>query len=172
MPSAFSCPLLVPCAPTGLRRRLTKKVRPSRDMPLRNRAQNRAGFVYFVQEAELLRIKIGFTTSHPSTRLKALSNASSQHLYFLGFKVGDEKLEKQLHTKFKSLHCRNEWFHPGEELIAFIDALAYGSELERELRKFVLSPGQPRPTNIDTCATSSKPESACSNQTTQHLPPA
>lgn len=55
---------------------------------------NRAGFVYFVQEEDLKRIKIGFTASHLSKRLKTLANASSQKLVFLGFQLGDESLEK------------------------------------------------------------------------------
>lgn len=98
---------------------------------------NRAGFVYFIQEAELLRIKIGFTASHPSKRLKTLSCASSQELCFLGFKVGNEKLEKKLHSQFKHLHRRNEWFEPGEDLMSYIGALDYRDEFERELSKFV-----------------------------------
>lgn len=106
---------------------------------------NRAGFVYFVQEAELKRIKIGFTASHPSKRLKTLANASSQRLVFLGFQLGDESLEKKLHSKFHSLHCRNEWFHAGPDLLAYIDRLSYGSEFEKALQKFTLAPGQTRP---------------------------
>lgn len=111
--------------------------------------QNRAGFVYFAQEAELRRIKIGFTTSHPSSRLKTLATASSQELFFLGFQVGDEKLERRLHEKFSFLHCRNEWFHPGDELLAYIERLSYSSEFERALRQYVLAPGEPRPRNAD-----------------------
>jgi hypothetical protein len=107
--------------------------------------QNRAGYVYFVQEAELQRIKIGFSTSHPLSRLKTLANASSQTLAFLGFKLGDEALEKKLHGKFAALHRRNEWFDPGPELLAYIAALSYGNEFERALQQFVLGPGQVRP---------------------------
>lgn len=106
---------------------------------------NRAGYVYFVQEAELRRIKIGFTISHPLVRLRALANASSQELFFLGFQVGDEALEKRLHAKFKALHCRNEWFHAGTDLLAHIEQLSYGTDLEQALREFVLAPGQHRP---------------------------
>ena len=111
---------------------------------------NRAGFVYFVQEAELKRIKIGFTASHPAKRLKTLANASSQRLVFLGFQVGDEVLEKKLHRKFVSLHCRNEWFHAGADLLAYIDRLSYGSEFEKALQKFTLAPGQKRPQKNDS----------------------
>ena len=106
---------------------------------------NRAGYVYFVQEAELLRIKIGFTTSHPLQRLKTLANASSQALIFLGFQIGDELLEKKLHAKFNAIHCRNEWFHAAPDLLAYIEKLSYGTEFEKELRKFTLAPGQLRP---------------------------
>ena len=109
---------------------------------------NRVGYVYFVQEAELKRIKIGFTASHPLNRLKTLSNASSQKLVFLGFQIGDEKLEKKLHGKFNSLHCRNEWFHAGPDLLAYIDRLSYGSEFEKALQQFTLAPGQIRPQKI------------------------
>lgn len=106
--------------------------------------QNRVGFIYFVQEAELTRIKIGFTTSHPLSRLKTLSNAASQELVFLGFQLGDELLEKKLHLKFGFLHRRNEWFEPGAELLAYIVNLTYGNELELGLKQYVLAPGQSR----------------------------
>ncbi|WP_159876095.1 GIY-YIG nuclease family protein [Aquitalea denitrificans] len=109
---------------------------------------NRAGYVYFVQEAELRRIKIGFTTGHPVQRLKTLANASSQELVFLGFQIGDEALEKKLHAKFEALHCRNEWFHAGPDLLTHIEQLSYGSEFEQALRQFVLAPGQRRPQSI------------------------
>lgn len=106
---------------------------------------NRVGFVYFIQETELSRIKIGFTTSHPLSRLKTLSNASSQELVFLGFQLGDESLEKKLHRKFASLHRKNEWFEPGAELLTYIDNLTYGSEFELGLKQYVLVSGQLRP---------------------------
>jgi hypothetical protein len=107
---------------------------------------NRAGFVYFVQECELLRIKIGFTTSHPASRLKSLSNATSQEIRFIGFEVGDERREKALHRRFAHLHRRNEWFEPGEELMSYVENLSYGSEYEKALEHFILAPGQLRPT--------------------------
>lgn len=81
----------------------------------------------------------------PLSRLKTLANASSQELVFLGFQLGDEVLEKKLHGKFKSLHCRNEWFHAGSDLLAYIDRLSYGSEFEKALRQFTLALGQVRP---------------------------
>ena len=102
---------------------------------------NRAGFVYFIQESELRRIKIGFTTSHPSSRKRELETATSQELFFIGFQLGDEKTEKALHKRFKHLHRRKEWFEPGEDLLGYIQGLSYGSEFEKELRKFIPAPG-------------------------------
>src|SRR5665647_2964244 len=49
-------------------------------VPMSYDYERRPGFVYFVQETELRRIKIGFTSSHPVKRLSTLSNASSQVL--------------------------------------------------------------------------------------------
>lgn len=105
---------------------------------------NRAGFVYFIQETELRRIKIGFTTSHPSTRLRALENATSQELAFIGFQLGDEKTEATLHQRFKHLHRRKEWFEPGEDLLSYIQGLSYGSDFEKELRRYIPAPGDIR----------------------------
>ena len=103
----------------------------------RRSSVNRAGFVYFIQEAELFRIKIGFTTSHPYTRMKTLANASSQALSFIGLQIGSELLEKKLHARFKHLHRRNEWFDAGQDLLDYIKALDYADEFERELSAHV-----------------------------------
>jgi hypothetical protein len=54
--------------------------------------------------------------------------------------VGNKKIEKWLHDKFKHLHVRNEWFKPGEDLLQYIDSLEYGTEFERELEGFVRVP--------------------------------
>lgn len=112
--------------------------------------QNRAGFVYFIQEAELKRVKIGFTTGHPLRRLRKLANATSQELTFLGFQVGNEDLEKKLHDKFAYCHYRNEWFCPAQELLSYIDDLPYGSEFERALREYTFAPGELGPRTART----------------------
>ena len=101
----------------------------------------RGGFIYFIQESILKNIKIGFTSSHPRSRLKTLANASSQELEIIGFLVAGKEHEKKLHSKFKHLHVRNEWFSPGKDLVYFISKLNYGSEFEKELSKFIKSPG-------------------------------
>ena len=99
--------------------------------------EQRVGFVYFIQEETLKNIKIGFTSSHPEKRMRTLSVANSQKLSFIGFILSDKKKEKWLHNKFKHLHIRNEWFKPGEDLLAFINNLDYGNQFEKELSKYV-----------------------------------
>lgn len=66
--------------------------------------------------------------------------------------MGDEYLEKKLHAKFESLHCRNEWFHAGTALLAHIGQLSYGSEFEQALRQLTLAPGQRQPQSISYAA--------------------
>lgn len=102
----------------------------------------RAGFIYFVQEDVLRNIKIGFTSAHPASRLKALANASSQKLTLIGFIISDKPHEKRLHRRFHHLHVRNEWFEPGEDLVKFISSFEYGGEFERQLAQFVKVPGR------------------------------
>ncbi|MBL4682040.1 MAG: GIY-YIG nuclease family protein [Pseudomonadales bacterium] len=74
-------------------------------------------------------IKIGFTRSHPENRLKTLSTASTQDLYFVGFMLGDKPYEKKLHHRFRASHVKNEWFKPKDELLQFISSLDYGTSL-------------------------------------------
>lgn len=104
--------------------------------------ETRAGFIYFIQESVLRNIKIGFTSSHPASRLKVLANASSQELTLIGFMISDKPHEKRLHRRFNHLHVRNEWFQPGEDLLRFINGLEYGGEFERRLAQFVKAPGR------------------------------
>ena len=102
----------------------------------------RGGFIYFAQELVLKNIKIGFTSSHPASRLRTLANASSQEMILLGFMISDKPHEKKLHARFKHLHVRNEWFRPGDDLLRFIEHLDYGSAFEKELAQFIRTPGR------------------------------
>ncbi|TDQ34643.1 GIY-YIG nuclease family protein [Thiopseudomonas denitrificans] len=104
--------------------------------------ERRGGFIYFIQESELRNIKIGFTSSHPEKRLRSLACGNSQELKIIGLKIDSKPLEAKLHKRFGDLHVRNEWYRPGEELMAYIDRLEYGSAFEEELQQFVKVPGR------------------------------
>ena len=75
--------------------------------------------VYFIQGCETKRIKIG-VSNNVENRITQL--ASSEPLELLGvIKGGGEKLERKLHTQFKSLQVHREWFKPEQELLEYIE---------------------------------------------------
>lgn len=80
-----------------------------------------APVVYFARRERL--IKIGTTTS---IRVRMMS----LHADALATEPGDVVRERQLHNRFKHLRASGrsrEWFHPGPDLIAYIDDLRAAS---------------------------------------------
>lgn len=73
-------------------------------------------------------IKIGFTATNIEKRLATLKVASWEDLVLLLVTDGGEDTEAQLHTRFKHLHLRGEWFRMGEDLMAHIDLLRAEAE--------------------------------------------
>ncbi|MER6249406.1 hypothetical protein [Streptomyces griseorubiginosus] len=94
----------------------------------RNKGPNKAGYhypvVYFARRERL--IKIGWTSRLPD-RMKAVGAVS------LATETGDYIRERQLHQKFAHLLVEGhgavgrEWFHPGPDLIAYINELRAAS---------------------------------------------
>ena len=76
------------------------------------------GFVYFIQEEETGRIKIGFSEKHPKGRLKDFQTGNSNKLILLGYIEGTSQDEKILHREFYEERIRNEneWFKPSPRL--------------------------------------------------------
>ena len=68
------------------------------------------GFVYFIRAEGTGSIKIGFSTNHPSIRLKELQTGSPSKLELLTFYEGSEKDEKKLHHEFAEDRGIGEWF--------------------------------------------------------------
>jgi hypothetical protein len=69
--------------------------------------------VYFVENTETGRIKIGFTAGAVSMRVAQLQTGSDSLLRLLGVVEADDALgtaERQLHLKFAKWHYRGEWF--------------------------------------------------------------
>jgi hypothetical protein len=74
--------------------------------------------VYYVQIGKL--IKIGTTTN-----LKQRLNAYPPGSQLLAAELGGQAREAQRHREFSHLLAsRKEWFHPGPDLMAHIDALS------------------------------------------------
>lgn len=89
--------------------------------------------VYFVQTSDGP-IKIG-TTTQLRIRSAALANddfAKGREIAILGVIEGGRPVEKSLHERFKGHRIEREWFHPGPDLLDFIQAEAKPPEENEE----------------------------------------
>jgi len=69
--------------------------------------------IYFIENTETRRIKVGFTTSSVTLRLAQLQTGSDSELRLLGVVVSTDGLtESRLHLRFAEWHYRGEWFTP------------------------------------------------------------
>jgi len=86
--------------------------------------------IYFIQAAETEMVKIGFTDSHETlkVRIKVLQTGSPYELRVIGTVAGDIGTEKLLHALFHNDHERGEWFKLTDEQIYTL------SQFECELR--------------------------------------
>lgn len=69
--------------------------------------------VYFVENLETGRIKIGFTTGSVSKRLASLRTATDCELRLLGVTASDARYgttERQIHLRLSKSRYRGEWF--------------------------------------------------------------
>lgn len=69
--------------------------------------------VYFIENVETGRIKIGFTTGAVAARLNTLQTGSDCELRLIGVLVANESLgttELQLHRRLSQWRHRGEWF--------------------------------------------------------------
>jgi len=88
------------------------------------------GFVYFIRAEGTGSIKIGFSTNHPSIRLKELQTGSPSKLELLTFYEGSQKDENKLHHEFAEDRGNGEWFEESPRLKERIKEL-----LEKSLEK-------------------------------------
>jgi hypothetical protein len=69
--------------------------------------------VYFIENVDTGRIKVGFTTATVWSRLQAFQTGTDCELRILGVLYADQELgtmEWQLHQKFRKHHHRGEWY--------------------------------------------------------------
>jgi len=74
-------------------------------------------FIYFVRSGEF--IKIG-QSKRWKARVTNMQIGSPHTIIVMLVMVGDVKLEKKLHNRFRADHFRGEWFHSGPALLAYI----------------------------------------------------
>jgi hypothetical protein len=78
------------------------------------------GWVYFIGAPAANKIKIGFTSGHPSRRLSSLRGGSPVDLRPIGLVRGDRTVEGLLHSFFWDLHYKDEWFHANRLIFEFV----------------------------------------------------
>jgi len=68
------------------------------------------GFVYLITMEPDEYVKIGFTQSHPRSRLNALQTGCPQPLRLMAYFPGSMDDERRLHMTFDELRHLGEWF--------------------------------------------------------------
>ena len=81
--------------------------------------------IYFIQSGDGGPIKIGWTGGL-GLRLWALQVGNPEQLRVLASYAAGRDEELRLHDRFRHLHIRGEWHHPGLDLLAFISTIAGG----------------------------------------------
>lgn len=71
---------------------------------------NPHGYVYFIRCAKTKLVKIGFTESYPTARLRQLQTGSGGKLHLIAFITARASKERELHRQFVGQHERGEWF--------------------------------------------------------------
>jgi transposase len=103
--------------------RRQKDKAPRHKAPTRYRA--RAGWVYFIQDADARgNIKIGFTAHTVETRLAQLSIGSPVRLVAIRKVRAPRAFEGWAHERFNEERQHGEWFRPSPRLLMFIQRLA------------------------------------------------
>lgn len=86
-----------------------------------------SGFVYFIgpDDWRVGRVKIGFTGSHPNTRLATFQTGSPFPLAVYAFTPGCYGLERALHETFGVLSLHGEWFDMRGKLLSLVGCLYF-----------------------------------------------
>jgi hypothetical protein len=80
------------------------------------------GLIYVVECDNA--VKIGWTAASVGKRISSLQNASYRPIVLIGIIKGTRADEAALHTEFKDLNIRGEWFTKGLKIAEFIKTLS------------------------------------------------
>lgn len=93
--------------------------------------RERRVFVYFMEQRDGRAIKIGYSAT-PNSRLNGLVTGNPYGIRLLGFVEGwGREEESQLHAMFANHNIEREWFHPHEDIYAYIGSLTERGIFER-----------------------------------------
>lgn len=76
-----------------------------------------SGWVYFIASPETGRVKIGYTSKSPETRLKNLQTGSPTELKLMCFQPGTRDDEQRLHELLAEFRLHGEWFDAADPII-------------------------------------------------------
>lgn len=86
-----------------------------------NKFKQPNGVIYFIRfDMPGGPIKIGFTKTSVRGRIKNLQQISPYPIQWIGFFDGHYTDERKAHRKLHRSCLRGEWFHPTEEVLAFV----------------------------------------------------
>lgn len=80
------------------------------------------GFVYFIASPETGRVKIGYTSKSPDSRLRNLQTGSPTPLRLMCFQPGTKADEAHLHEVLSPYRLHGEWFE-ATDLVIYVMAL-------------------------------------------------
>jgi hypothetical protein len=90
--------------------------------PRKRRQNGQKGYIYFISAPATNSVKIGFSTKHPRTRLRACQTGNADELTLLGWCDGSMGQERAWHERYAEYCIRGEWFRREGEFKEFIDA--------------------------------------------------
>lgn len=90
---------------------------------------SREWWIYFIQGSDGGPIKIGRSLNIRNRLCELQVGYPFGELRCVGASRGLIRDEKRLHAKFSHLRIRGEWFHPSEELLAFVRSVSEGGSL-------------------------------------------
>lgn len=86
-----------------------------------------AGLIYYIASPETRRIKIGYTRSDPTKRLRALQTGSPTPLCIMAVHPGDMEHERFLHNYFVEANLRGEWFDADDAVFECISYVCWAT---------------------------------------------
>lgn len=85
------------------------------------------GHVYIIRAGDTNRYKIGYTSKHPSKRMKQLQTANALPLSLVSYWEAPGRLETEIHSLFEESRLKGEWFELSTDQV--LEALPKITEL-------------------------------------------
>jgi hypothetical protein len=92
------------------------------------------GLVYFVRPTgKLGPIKIGYSSKDVRERVRQISAQSPLPVEMVACVPGSKRLEANIHQCLAASHSHFEWFHPTDEVLAFLEKVIAGVAVDQAI---------------------------------------